>query len=259
MNNHLQIIVEKIFVTIKRGVIYCPVCGKLSIIKVKSANLREDGTCLRCRSNSRKRHLAIELLNLIQNNAFASLKAIPNSLDISIYNVESNGALHHYLKHLNKYACSEYFGPYKEIGYKKDDVLNIDLMDIPFEDNRFDFTLSTEVLEHVPDPYKAFKEIHRILKKGGSHIFTVPFYVGREKDEVRAHLNEKNEIVHLLEPQYHGDPIRGREGILVFTIFSNQMVEKLKEIGFDTLINHRRNTKLGILGENNIVFIATKV
>jgi ubiquinone/menaquinone biosynthesis C-methylase UbiE len=32
-----------------------------------------------------------------------------------------------------------------------------------------------QVLDHIPSPYQAHRELYRILKPGGSHVFTVPF------------------------------------------------------------------------------------
>ncbi|MEO7801343.1 MAG: class I SAM-dependent methyltransferase, partial [Ginsengibacter sp.] len=189
--------------------------------------------------------------------SFNCLHKIPNNINIDIYNVESNGALHEGLKHINNYVCSEYFGPVDIIGKELNGILNIDLREIPFKENNFDFVITTEVFEHVPEPYKGFEEIHRVLKKGGSHIFTVP-YKGHGKDEVKAIIGEDGEIIHLAPPEYHGDPIRG-EGILVYTIFAEEMQEKLKEMGFNVKVNHTRNPIWGILGDNNYVFIATKL
>ncbi len=45
---------------------------------------------------------------------------------------------------------------------------------LPFEDNFFDLVVSAWVLEHLPDPEKAFKEIHRVLKPGGKVVFLTP-------------------------------------------------------------------------------------
>ncbi len=41
------------------------------------------------------------------------------------------------------------------------------LEELPYESNVFDFVLSTDVLEHVLDFYRATKEIVRVLKPGG--------------------------------------------------------------------------------------------
>jgi len=45
---------------------------------------------------------------------------------------------------------------------------------LPFPDESFDVALSTQVLEHVPEPYRALGEAVRVLKKGGRLILTVP-------------------------------------------------------------------------------------
>ena len=253
--------IEKAIVNIGFGFIFCNICGSFRKIVVKTNNLREDATCKKCNSNSRKRHLSdviLDVINKKNNKSYNSLKSISKDSDIRLYNVESNGALHYYLKHINNYVCSEYFGSYEKYGKEKDGVLNVDLMDIPFDENSFDLIISTEVFEHIPDPYKAFSEIYRVLKKGGSHIFTVPYYEDCEKDEIRAFIDENEEIVYLMEPQYHGDPIRSDEGILVYTIFAEEMLKKLQSIGFTVKLDRERNLFKGILGSNNIVFITTK-
>ncbi len=47
-----------------------------------------------------------------------------------------------------------------------------DLRDLPFEDDRFDLVLCTEVLEHLPEPREALRELARV---SAAHLFlTVP-------------------------------------------------------------------------------------
>jgi ubiquinone/menaquinone biosynthesis C-methylase UbiE len=50
-----------------------------------------------------------------------------------------------------------------------------DITSIPVEDGSFDAVMCTEVLEHVPDPVAALKELNRILRKDGYLLVTVPF------------------------------------------------------------------------------------
>ena len=50
-----------------------------------------------------------------------------------------------------------------------------DIASIPCEAKTFDVILCTEVLEHVPYPDKAIKELTRLLKNGGTLIITAPF------------------------------------------------------------------------------------
>jgi SAM-dependent methyltransferase len=50
-----------------------------------------------------------------------------------------------------------------------------DITDIPAPDASFDAVLCTEVLEHVTDPVPALRELHRLLKPGGTLIVTAPF------------------------------------------------------------------------------------
>ena len=48
------------------------------------------------------------------------------------------------------------------------------ILNIPFNDNYFDIIISSEVLEHTPDPILAIKELYRVLKPNGICIITTP-------------------------------------------------------------------------------------
>lgn len=88
-----------------------------------------------------------------------------------------------FCRHL-KYTAqdfAQYDGKKNEVGLQSEDwnYHNIDIVSditgIPVEDETFDAVLCTEVLEHVPDPNKALKEIIRVTKTGGVLILTAPF------------------------------------------------------------------------------------
>lgn len=54
-------------------------------------------------------------------------------------------------------------------------------VDIPLGDASFDTVVCTEVLEHVPDPLKALREMYRVLKPGGYLILSTPMYWPRHE------------------------------------------------------------------------------
>lgn len=48
------------------------------------------------------------------------------------------------------------------------------ILDIPFADRRFDVVMSTEVIEHTPDPERAVRELCRVVRSGGILVLTSP-------------------------------------------------------------------------------------
>ncbi len=76
-------------------------------------------------------------------------------------------------RHLVLPFCEEYksmdvFNTHPELDYQSD------IQDMPIADESFDTVLSAEVLEHVPDPEKALREIYRVLKPGGKLVISIP-------------------------------------------------------------------------------------
>jgi SAM-dependent methyltransferase len=51
-----------------------------------------------------------------------------------------------------------------------------DAQSLSFENSSFDYVISCECLEHVPEPLKMAKEIHRVLRSGGHFILTTENY-----------------------------------------------------------------------------------
>lgn len=232
----------------------CPVCGSQVTFLGFTENLRESGACSRCGSSNRQRQMGWMLRRELGLRTGGPL-AVPDA--IAIYNTEANGPVHAILKRHSHYECSEYWGDRAQYGEAVDGVRNEDLQALGFGDASFDIVLSSDVLEHVPDPYQAHREIFRVLKPGGRHVFTVPYGEASLRDEVRASLVGE-EIVYHAEALYHGDPVRPDEGVLVWTIFGQEMLVRLKQIGFDTELWRLHEPGCGILGAGADVFVARK-
>jgi SAM-dependent methyltransferase len=239
-----------------RLILRCPVCGHFSVMRTIRTDLqiREYCNCIICGAQNRQRQIAYVLSKRM---GFSSLMGLSKNSQVSIYNTESGGILHNILSRTKNYTCSEYFGPQYKSGEIVNGVRHEDLQQLSFENDSFDILISADVFEHIPDPYKAHTEIFRVLKPGGRHIFTVPFYQEQILDERRAIINEKNEVIHLKEPLYHCDPLSSK-GILVYNIFSLEMLIKMAEIGFITNIYLLKVPSAGIWGKNAVVFEAIK-
>lgn len=50
----------------------------------------------------------------------------------------------------------------------------VDLTELPYEDDKFDYILCNHVLEHIPDEKRALSELKRVLKPEGVAFLSVP-------------------------------------------------------------------------------------
>ena len=223
--------------------IHCSVCGRVSAARRFSQNLRETGYCARCGATNRNRQVALVACRAASEMCGRTIRALPGLRDsgIVVYNTESQGALHAQLRTMPGYVSSEY------------------LARLSFPDASIDLVLSSDVFEHVPDPYGAHAEVRRVLRPGGRHVFTVPFHHDEHAhlDDVRARSGRNGEPELLAEPIYHADPVRP-QGVLVYTIFGLEMLVRLAEVGFDTRMYRLWDPWRGIVGPNAFVFEAVK-
>jgi SAM-dependent methyltransferase len=118
--------------------------------------------------------------------------------------------------------------------YKPGAELHQDLTALTYPDNYFDLSLSFEDLEHIPEYKKAIAELYRVTKTGGHVLLSTPFVIGNDKTLVRATINSGGEITHLLEPEYHGDPVIP-QGILCFYHFGWDLLDDFRASGFSNV------------------------
>jgi SAM-dependent methyltransferase len=76
-------------------------------------------------------------------------------------------------------------GEFKKKGYVNLDCFSVSKPDVkhdlnrfpyPFKNNEFELIEADHVLEHLNDPFRVMKELHRISKNGGSVIIRVPHF-----------------------------------------------------------------------------------
>ncbi len=232
----------------------CPVCGNDSAFDGFTENKRESGRCFHCGSFNRQRQVATMIRALYGMDAFGPFR-FPEGH--AVYNTESSGALHEALLEIPGYVFSEYFGAEAPPGGEVKGIRNENLQDLSFDDASFDLVLSSDVLEHMPMPYIAHREIFRVLKAGGRHIFTVSFQASEALDDMRA-IEINHRVEYFGEKLFHGAPIRPEEGSLVWRIFGLQMIVELARIGFVVSCWNLRDPARGIVGPWSIVFDARK-
>ena len=79
---------------------------------------------------------------------------------------------------LNKTRVKYYgidIGDAEKFGYQNVDITSFDGEHIPFEKEKFDAFLCTEVLEHVEKYQALANEMHRVLKNEGEGVITIPW------------------------------------------------------------------------------------
>lgn len=194
----------------------CPYCGPTLFVRLRREAIGV--RCARCAASAI--HLVI---------GWALRDHVPGLAAGDVCELSARGPLAEFLKRTAKSAAlSEYFAD-AELGSYRNGVRCEDVQRLSYADASFDLITHTEVLEHVPDDARAFAEMHRVLRPGGTMLFTVPLYGGYPTIE-RARLRD-GVVEHLLEPAYHIDPLRG-EGILAFRDYGLDIVERLRAAGF---------------------------
>lgn len=74
-----------------------------------------------------------------------------------------------------------------------------DLKSIPAKNNRFDYIVFNQVLEHIPEPQAVLDELYRVLKPGGKMICTAPLMYHEHEQPYDFHRYTQFGWKHLLE------------------------------------------------------------
>ena len=105
------------------------------------------------------------LLHQFSDEALIKYAKKKNVLDAGAGRLAYKGLVSKYAK---KYTSSDFTKTHPDL-----DVV-CDIEKLAFKKEEFDLVFCSQVLEHVPHPQKALKEMNRVLKKKGKVIITVP-------------------------------------------------------------------------------------
>ena len=186
----------------------------------------------------------------------------------TVYNTEAHGLMHDLLSSVFgvRYTSSEFVSPTAAPGSWHTAlwggmVRHEDLRNLSFPDNSFNLVLSAEVFEHIPDPYVALAEILRVLRPGGTFLWTVPMDTDINAKDVQLSMLNKDGVrfdraepvrsgdVSYKAPQFHGDPMLPKTGIIVYQVFgAGELLPKMCEMGYRATRAHSiYSTRYGVV------------
>jgi SAM-dependent methyltransferase len=217
----------------------CPICERRTLFVERSGWLRDDYFCVRCESIPRYR----ALVAVIEGE-------FPDWRNMEIHEFSPWGPGSQKLKS----EAALYSDSAQEDGIPSGHIIDGEvyqnLESVTFSDESFDLVVTQDVLEHLFKPELALREIARILRPGGAHIFTVPVFNDRPT-VVRAAMSPTG-VDHFLPPDYHGLCLVVRE-------WGEDLVDFVANAtGLHTEVHSLHDRNLGLDGWSLDVFVTRK-
>lgn len=226
---------------------FCPVCERVQDFRIEGGpdfgpgfpNLREGLVCP-CGAKNRDRLMLL-----------ASRSQLVASQRTIFFGLMSGWAGWAKRRTPETTIFCEYFGEGTPFGAERvieeTLVFNQDMTRMTFADASADLVLHQDVLEHIPDYRAALRETWRVLKPGGTTIFTAPFFHEMEETFVRAAVKADGSVEHFAPEERHGDPLVP-EGILAFYNFGWSLLDEMRGVGFhDARIGLAYRPDLGLV------------
>lgn len=220
---------------------YCHCCRSDTEFVAYGSWLRDYYVCGRCMSIPRQRHIQCVLDSFFPGWEKKQIHESSPSNDMIA-------------RHCEDYSASQYLVNVAP-GKTHEGVRCENLEALTFDDGVFDVFITQDVLEHVFDPEKASREILRVLRPGGVHIFTTPKHRGLEKTTQRARLEADGTITHILSEEYHGNPVGDGKALVTFDFGDD--FEELLSAWTDRSVQvfHTKDRKKGLDAAFNEVFV----
>ncbi len=129
---------------------------------------------------------------------------------------------------------------------------------LTFANESIDIHITQDVVEHIFNPNKAFKEIARTLKPGGLHIFTVPLTNKINPTKQRAKLLKNKQVFHIEPEFFHYNPMSNEPTLVTFDWGYDICNYIFKACGLFTQIIYIEDLSQGIKAEYNEVLLTIK-
>lgn len=216
---------------------YCPICQHGSRYDFGEFNGRSKAICPNCRSLERHRFIWMVLEEQLKNQDHSECSML----------------------HFAPEPClSQYFEKLFGVNYITGDIAPgrakqvVDITQICFPENRFDYIMCNHVLEHIIEDIKALSELYRVLKPHGIAYLAVP---------MRGNTTyENNDIVSPKERTKHfgqHDHVR---------YYGQDFIERVRSVGFsvdvvtafELIKNDNLRITLGLM-TNDKLFIARRI
>jgi SAM-dependent methyltransferase len=181
----------------------------LSLNEVAYINKQQGLSCTTCGCNLRSMTLAASIMKQFGfEGAFEHFHKSIYGRRLKALEINEACNLHPYLIKFKKYtfACHP----------------DIDIQNLPYDNDTFDMIVHSDTLEHVRDSLQSLKECYRVLNNKGKVFYTIPVIYGR--------LSKRRD---LLPNSYHGNQDESQgEDYKVWTEYGADFWVELFNAGF---------------------------
>ncbi|MDE6947287.1 MAG: class I SAM-dependent methyltransferase [Anaeroplasmataceae bacterium] len=138
-----------------------------------------------------------------------------------------------------------------DIEFGRADII-VDITNMQFSDNSFDYIICNHVMEHIEKEKKAFLEIERCLRPGGTLVLTVPICWEQETFENASIETQKDRM------RYYGQKDHVR-------LYGNDIVKRIEGFGFevdlyrsDQILRNQEIKKFGYIQKDSVLLCKVK-
>jgi SAM-dependent methyltransferase len=216
----------------------CDVCQRCTVFTVNTGatfdgrpNLREGLRCQHCKLNNRQRLLLLALQEEFGLDCPEPVGAILESTTRLFKAVHKRWPLIIGSEYLRE-NCSpgrKYW--WSTSRWRMRRSRHESITNLSYGTDSLDIVIHTDVFEHVYQTKLALSECYRALKKGGTMIFTAPFFIDLNESILRGRQLEDGSLERLQPDEYHGDGLRVL-GVYTFHNFGWNFFDAIREAGF---------------------------